>query len=199
MRSSFGALAARGRGGDAHRLDDVLVAGAAAEIAGDRGADLVLVGVGVLGQEGHQREQEARGAEAALQRVRFAKGLLQRVERAVGGGQPFDRGDLATVHLHAEQQTRAHRLAVDEHRAGAAHSVLAADVGAGQPELVPQQVREQQPRLDAQPVHRAVDADLDVVEVVVGHARATRMVDSRVGGAPCRARRPGPRKRPGPG
>ena len=38
----------RGRGGGADRLDDVHVAGAAAEVAGDRPADLVVGRVGVL-------------------------------------------------------------------------------------------------------------------------------------------------------
>ena len=36
--------------------------------------------------------------------------------------------------LHREHQARAHRLAVELHGARAADAVLAADVGAGQPE-----------------------------------------------------------------
>jgi hypothetical protein len=40
------------------------------------------------------------------------------------------------VGLHREEQAGAHRLAVEEHGAGAADAVLAADVGAGQAEVV---------------------------------------------------------------
>src|SRR5262245_11547506 len=52
-----------------HGVDDVLVASAAAEVAGDGLADLVLVGVRVLVQKRHQGHQETRGAEAALEAV----------------------------------------------------------------------------------------------------------------------------------
>ena len=53
-----------------------------------------------------------------------------------------------SVGLHREHQAGAHRLAVEEDRAGAADAVLAADVRAGQAELVAQEVAQQQARLD---------------------------------------------------
>ena len=56
--------------------------------------------------------------------------------------------DVAAVGLHGEHDAGAHRLAVEEHRAGAADAVLAADVRAGQTQLVPQEVAEQKARLD---------------------------------------------------
>ena len=62
------------------------------------------------------------------------------------------------VGLDGEQDARAHRLAVEQHGAGAAHPVLAADVGAGEAEVVAQEVREQQARLDLALVGAAVDA-----------------------------------------
>ncbi len=103
------------------------------------------------------------GAEAALQAVGVAEGLLQRVELAVAAGQPLDGGELVAVGLDRQHQAGAHRLAVDEHRAGAADAVLAADVGAGEAELVAQEVGEQQPRLDLALVGPAVDRHLDRV------------------------------------
>ena len=50
----------------------------------------------------------------------------------VAVGQPFDGADRLALRLHREHQAGAHRLAVDDHRAGAADAVLAADVRAGQ-------------------------------------------------------------------
>ena len=60
--------------------------------------------------------------------------------------------------LHREHQAGAHRLAVDQHGAGAADAVLAADMGAGEPQLVAQAIGQRQARLD-------VDADLLAVDL----------------------------------
>ena len=62
----------------------------------------------------------------------------------------------------ARSEARADRDAVEADGAGAADAVLAADVRAGQPERVTQEVGEQQPRLDELAVAAAVDGDLDV-------------------------------------
>src|SRR6185437_8611312 len=55
--------------------DDVLVSGAAADAARDRGADLLLGGVGVLVQQRPRGHQHARRAEAALERVHLVEAL----------------------------------------------------------------------------------------------------------------------------
>ena len=67
-----------------------------------------------------------------------------------GVGEPLDGGDLLAVDGDREHQAGAHRPAVEQHRAGAAHAVLAADVGAGQPEVVAERVGEQPPGGHAQ-------------------------------------------------
>src|ERR1700758_2955927 len=59
-----------------HRLHDVLVAGAAAEVAGQRPADVLLGGVRVLVQQGLGRHHHAGRAEPALQAVLLAEALL---------------------------------------------------------------------------------------------------------------------------
>ena len=61
--------------------------------------------------------------------------LLQRAERAVGRGEPFDGLHLVPVGLHGEHDAGPRRLAVEEHRAGAADAVLAPDMRAGQPQV----------------------------------------------------------------
>src|SRR5688572_12686229 len=63
-----------------------------------------------------------------------------------------------TVGLDREHDARPRRVAVEEDRAGAAHAVFAPDVRACQAELVPEEITEEQPRLDvglvADAVHR---------------------------------------------
>src|SRR6185436_15205906 len=71
------ALPAQAPRGAQRRLDDGGVAGAAAEVAGDRIAHLLFGRVRVLAQEGGQRGQHARRAEPALQAVLFPERLLQ--------------------------------------------------------------------------------------------------------------------------
>ena len=83
-------------------------------------------------------DQDARRAEAALQRVMTAERLLQRPPR-----QALDRAHVAAVGLHGEHQARAHGDAVELDGARAADAVLAADVRARQAELVSQEVAQQ--------------------------------------------------------
>ena len=65
----------------------------------------------------------------------------------------------AAVELHREQKARAHAVAVDQHRAGAADAVLAADMRAREAERAAQEVGEQQTRLDGALVSVAVHRD----------------------------------------
>ena len=92
-------------------------------------------------------DQHGRRAIAALQRVAVAEGGLQIVDRAAIG-QPFDGLDRSPVGLHGERQTAPHDLAVDANRAGAANAMLAADMRAGQSELVAQKIRQMRAWLD---------------------------------------------------
>src|SRR5438132_9330396 len=53
-------------GGRLDRFDDLGIAGAAADVAGDAEADLVLARIGVLVEQRLRHHDHARGAEAAL-------------------------------------------------------------------------------------------------------------------------------------
>src|SRR5581483_10826547 len=66
-------------------LDDVLVAGAAAEVTREPLANLALGGIGAAPQQIDGREDHARCAVAALQPVLVPEGLLQRVQRPLLG------------------------------------------------------------------------------------------------------------------
>src|SRR5580658_11093967 len=112
-------------GGQQDAVDDALVAGAPADVAGERFADLLLAGVGVDGEERGGLHDKPRRAETALEAVRIPHRLLQRAQPAVSG-QPLDRRDLAACGLDRQDQARAHRPAVEDDRAGTADPVLAA-------------------------------------------------------------------------
>src|SRR5215472_13389943 len=86
-------------GGPQHRLDDVLVAGAPAQVPRQRPADVLLAGARVLGEQRLGGHHHARGAEPALETVLGPETLLQRVQLA-GAGQPFDGLDVVAVGLH---------------------------------------------------------------------------------------------------
>src|SRR5215813_6321903 len=79
--------------GPQDRLDDVLVAGAAAEVARQRPAHLFLGRIRVGVQQCLGGHHHPGGAEPALQAVLLLEALLQRVQFA-GGGQALHRFDL---------------------------------------------------------------------------------------------------------
>ena len=118
-----------GRLGD--RGDDVGIAGAAADIAGEALADLTLRPRALPQDQIARGDQHCRRAIPALQCVVLVKVAAQRLDDRVAG-EALDGRDLALVAGDGEHQARARRLAVDEDRAGAAHAVLAAEMSAGQ-------------------------------------------------------------------
>ena len=134
-------------GGPAGRGDDVLVARAAADAAGDGGADLVLGRVRVLVEQRAHGHLHPRRAEAALERVHLVEALLDGVELAVDL-ERLDRADLVPGGHRREDRARLHGLAVEQHDAGAAVGGVAAPVRAGQVERLADEVHEQLARLD---------------------------------------------------
>ncbi len=90
----------------------------------------------------------------------LAEALLQRGQVVIVG-EPLDRHHLGAVGLHRQHQAGAHRGAVDDHGAGAAHAVLAAEVSSGEPQLVAQAIRQRHARLDLDFHLLAVDFKAD--------------------------------------
>ena len=121
-----------------------------------------LARVGVLLEQPGRLHDHARRAEPALEAVLVPERLLERVE---GGavGHAFDGLDLATVGLDGEHRARLGAGAIDMDGAGAAVARVAADMRAGQPEVVAQEMDEQESRLDVRLVDGAVDGDRDVL------------------------------------
>src|SRR5207247_1241130 len=120
------------RRGGLDRLHDVHVAGAAADVAGDRPSDVVVRWIRIAFEQRGADEHHRRRAEPVLEAVLLLERGLDRIE-PVRAGEAFDRGDLPSVGLHAEHRARLHRLAVHEDGAAAARrpaSAKASSVGA---------------------------------------------------------------------
>src|SRR3954469_225211 len=141
-----------------HRPQHSLVTGAAAQVARERLSRLGFRTIRAGSEEGLERHEDARGAEAALQRVLLMERLLKRVQILVG--EALDRADARPAGLDGKRQAGADRLAVELDRARAAGALLAADLGPGQPALA-DEVGERGPRLDVAGVRHAVDQQRD--------------------------------------
>ena len=113
-----------------------------------------LIDLNRVGELAYIREREDGVAIGAMTRQRAVeKSTLVALREALNGRH------LTPVCLHGQGQAGPDRLAVEQHRAGPADPVLAADVGAGQAEVVAEEVREEQARRHALGVGAAVDAD----------------------------------------
>src|SRR5690606_21997081 len=140
----------------AYGADDVLIAGAPAEVAFEAFADGFLVRIRVVGQQIDRLHDHAGSAETALECVVVAEGLLHRVELPVAG-EPLHGGDLTAVRLDGQDRTGLHAPPVERDGAGAAVTRVAADHGSGLAELPPQMRHEQSPGFDVIRVVGPVD------------------------------------------
>src|SRR5438552_1848575 len=101
-------------------LDDVLVAGAAADVALEPAPDLRIgEPVAVRAEELDAGHDHPRRAEAALERVVLPEGLLERMELA-GARETLDRRDLAAVGLDGEHGAGLHRAPAEVEPGGRA-------------------------------------------------------------------------------
>src|SRR3954468_507898 len=138
-------------------LDDLLVARAAAEIARDRFLDAAGRRLRLAREQRLGAEQDAGRAIAALRGAKIGKGRLQRMQ--LGATRHAFYGlDRAPFAFEPEQQAGELRLAIDQHRAGAALAELAAMLGTREPEVLAQHLEQRLVRrgrsLDGFAVHR---------------------------------------------
>src|SRR5215472_120540 len=133
-------------GGIEDGADDLVVAGAAAEVAGEPVARLSLRRIQIAVEQRLGSDQQARRAEAALQRRMFQEFSLQRMQ-VVPARHALDRLNLVAFRLDRKHQARADQAVVDRHAAGAAVARAAALLAAGQIELVTQDVEQRELRL----------------------------------------------------
>jgi hypothetical protein len=83
-----------------------------------------------------------------LQAVILAERFLHRMQRRAVGGKALDGPDLVAVGHHRKGCAGFHRLAVEMHHAGAALRGIAADMGAGQPQVFAQKLDQQGAGID---------------------------------------------------
>jgi hypothetical protein len=119
-----------------HRADDVLVSGAAAQVAFQPQPHGPLVRVGFLGEQVEGLHDHAGRAVAALQGVVVAERLLHGVQGAVPG-QSLDGEDVGAVGLHGEHRAGLDAVTVQVNGARPAVAGVAADDGADLAEPVP--------------------------------------------------------------
>ncbi len=105
----------------ADRVLDGAIAGAPAQIALERGGEIVALGL-VQARGGHDH---AGRAKPALETLRLQEGALHRMQRAVAR-ETFDGRDLAAVGAERRDEAAVHGLAVEQHAAGAAVAGVAA-------------------------------------------------------------------------
>ena len=131
-----------------HRLDDLLVAGAAAQVPPQGVFDLLDRWLRVLVQQRLGRHDHPGRAKPALDGPGQDKRLLDEV-RVVGGPESFDRDDVRAFQVAHLGQTRSHGLAVDHHHAGAALALAVAGLlGTGQAQILAQQLQQRRFRID---------------------------------------------------
>src|SRR4030095_12808070 len=147
-------------GGPLNRLDDVVIAGAPAQIAFELVPDLRLGRLRVAFEHLVGCQDHAGCAEAALQPVLLPEPLLDRLQLAVLG-QSLDRRDIGAVHLDGEEGAGLDGVAVHEDRARAALARVAADVGPGQADRLTNVVHQEKAGLHVMAVALAVDRHLD--------------------------------------
>ena len=128
------------------RVEDLLIAGAAADIAAEPLLDLLAIGERIDAQRRGRRHHHAGNAIAALAGTGLVEGLLQQRQIALPR-EPFDGLDLRPLRLADRHQAGLHQHAVDEHRAGAAFAGAAAVLGAGEMHVVAQEIEQPLMRL----------------------------------------------------
>ena len=144
-----------------HRSDDVLISGAAAQVAFKTLPDRLVVRVGVLGEKVDGLHDHAGRAEATLQRVIVSERFLDGMQFPAVTRQAFDGDDVAAVGLHGQHRTGLDAVAVEVNGARTAVAGVAADHGSDLAEAVTQVVHEEQPRFHVVGISCSIDGDSD--------------------------------------
>lgn len=134
-------------GGTGHRIEDVGIAGATAEVAIERMGDFITAWRWIGFQERDPGQDHPGRAKSALQTVAFPKSFLNGVELALGG-ESLDGRDFSAIRLECQDGARFDRDTVEQHRACAAEGGFAADMSAGELAFLAQEIDEQKARLD---------------------------------------------------
>src|SRR4029450_13750844 len=144
--SLFCACHRLGAGGD--RLNDIVIAGATADVALEFFTDRCLIRLAPSTHDIKCHHHHARGAVAALKAVILTKSRLHRVEGGLGRGQSLNGGDRRALALERGHGARFYRYAIDMHDTRAALRCVATDVRACELEPLPEKVDERRSPFD---------------------------------------------------
>src|SRR5436305_703355 len=147
-------------GGGEHGLAHAGVGAATAEVAGEAVLDVLECGRGGVVEQGLGGHHEAGRAEAALLGVVLDERHGERMEIS-GPRETFDRLDRLALDVDRELAARVDCLAVENDRAGPAGAAVADPLGAGELELLAQDVEQRGTRLDIEVVPLVVDPQPD--------------------------------------
>src|SRR5829696_9565289 len=142
-------------GGFLHGAANAVVGGAAAEIAAHRRVDVRIGRFAILGQEADRRHDLPGLAIAALRHVKLDPGVLNRLRDFAADA--LNRRYGLAGGIRDRRLARAHGLAVEMDRAGAARRDAAPVLRAREVEEIPESPEERYVRLGIDGVRRAVD------------------------------------------
>src|SRR5262249_55240701 len=131
-----------------NRLDDVVIACAATDVALELFSNGRLVRLTASAYDIERHHHHAGRAVAALKRVMLPERRLHWMEWSPGWGQPLDGCDHRALTLQREHRARLHRQTVHMHDTGSALRGVATDVCARQAELFPEKVNEHRASLN---------------------------------------------------
>ena len=137
---------------------DADIAGAATKVAAHSHADVVLVRRLRAQDEIAAGHQHAGRAIAALQSM-FAGKCRTQLRADVIVVEALDRGNARASAGYGIGDARTHRNAVDQHGAGAAHAMFAAEVGAGEVLRLTNEIGKMRAGLDLRIDRSAVDGE----------------------------------------
>ena len=129
-------FAAEHRSCQRNALDDLLVAGAAADVAADGVLDLLLGGLGILGDQRRTRHDHTGDAKTALHGAHGAKGVHKGLAHVLG--QALDGHDVAAGSKSSGQHARLDGRTVHMDGAGTACALGAAVLGGMDMQVVAQ-------------------------------------------------------------
>ena len=130
-------------------LHDVMIPGAAANIALKVIAHLLLARLGVLLQKRRRRHHHARRAEPALKPVMLLKRRLNHTQRPIRPRLTLNRRNSAALRLSREHRARLHRNAVNMNNTGSALRGVTPNMRPRHPQTVTQKSRQQRPTLNS--------------------------------------------------
>src|SRR5579884_771803 len=123
-----------------HGVKNLVVILATAEIAGNSVGQFGSRGAGIRFEIANRGHNEARHAERALETLFIDHALLNRMQLALGTGEPLDSGDVFAADGVRQDGARVVRDIIDQHGTGAAFGAIAAELGSGEAQLVTQRV-----------------------------------------------------------